>query len=64
MHTRIPLHRQSTNHATLISIDEFESNNSGERRTNTERVLYFLARNREYDDAHLVRATDRDYRDD
>ncbi len=30
-----------------ISIDEFESHDPGERKTNAERVLHFLARNRD-----------------
>jgi DNA-binding GntR family transcriptional regulator len=42
-----------------ISIDEFESRDPGERRTNAERVVRFLARNRDkaYKAAEIAEAT-------
>lgn len=42
-----------------ISIDEFESHDPGERRTNAERVVGFLARNRDqaYKAVEIVAAT-------
>lgn len=43
-----------------ISIDEFDSRDSGERETNAERVVRFLARNRDkaYKAIELAEATD------
>lgn len=43
-----------------ISIDEFESRDSGERETNAERVVRFLSRNRDraYKAIEIAEATD------
>lgn len=57
-------HTFITNAAELtsvpISIDEFESHNPGERETNAEQVLRFLARNHDkaYKAVEITEATD------